>query len=247
MIMESLPATREPSSPCFQALCQALTPRLMAMQHPSQPGSLGGEAASAASTSPSQGPFTPAVRGEAAASRPGSEQELLLRRGEAAVSRPGSVDAALPTQQSATPRALPTGRASAPPQTTAVPKRHLQFFDRGGSPAASTAAHSDSSLSSPGPLPSALCPSSPQGQQRSAATDDQGHRPAAQALLEAQAGVAEAEAAVQQARRQRHELWQLVDRLMATERGRAREAEGQLWEARYQVLMAAQQFTIAPQ
>ena len=59
--------------------------------------------------------------------------------------------------------------------------------------------------------------------------------------------MAEAEAAVQQARRQRHELWQLVDRLMATERGRAREAEGQLWEARYQVLMAAQQFTIAPQ
>lgn len=59
--------------------------------------------------------------------------------------------------------------------------------------------------------------------------------PSSPALAEAAAGVREAEAVLRAAHEQRRQLWGLADRLMAVERGRARSAEEQLWEARQQV------------
>lgn len=59
--------------------------------------------------------------------------------------------------------------------------------------------------------------------------------PASPALLEARAGVQEADALLRQAQAQRWQLWDLADRLLATERGGRWEAEQALGQARHQV------------
>ena len=63
----------------------------------------------------------------------------------------------------------------------------------------------------------------------------QPERPPCAAVLEARAGLAEADAVLRQAASQRRQLWELADRLVGLERGGRREAERLLWEARYQV------------
>lgn len=59
--------------------------------------------------------------------------------------------------------------------------------------------------------------------------------PPSPALLEARAGVQEANAVLRQAQAQRRQLWDLADRLLAAERGGRWEAEQALGQARRQV------------
>ena len=213
---------------------------------------------SGSAQAPSPGPFTrpaPAEQAPAAQRSPwqpgaaaGASSPLMqTERHSSATARrqldlgAGSSNTAMKSDPASVP--LPGGAAacSAAPQGPSLPLTPGTAVER--PPAAPSSASpvllrrpaaAVGSTPAPGRAAAATPPGSssqPASRQETAAAPV----PPSPALLEARAGVQEADALLRQAHAQRRQLWELADRLMAAERGGRREAERALWEAQHQV------------
>lgn len=181
-----------------------------------------GAAAAAASQPPEQAAPTPSLS---------ARQHLDLSAGSSATATKGD-PGCMPPPSGAAERSpalqgpsLPLTPGSTAERLPAAPSSASPLLLR--RPAAAVA-------STPAPCRAAVLPcgrSTPALHQGDAAAP----APPSPALLEARAGVQEADALLRQAHAQRRQLWDLADRLLAAERGGRREAERALWQARHQV------------
>lgn len=129
----------------------------------------------------------------------------------------------------------PERPATAPSATSHLLLRHPAAAIA-STPAPGRAASSPSSaVRTPPAAAAAANRTQPSGSADDAAGGAAPPAPASPALLEARAGVQEADALLRQAQAQRRQLWDLADRLLAAERGGRWEAERALGQARHQV------------